>query len=260
VITVDLNSDIGEGLGQWPMGDDEALLGIVTSANIACGFHAGDPSIMRRTCEIAARSGVAIGAHVAYPDLAGFGRRFIDIAPNELADVVTYQIGALLAIANSAGSRVSYVKPHGALYNAIVTHEAQAAAVVAGVAACGRLPLMGLSHSVALRLAAQADLPTVTEGYVDRAYNNDGSLVSRLLPGAVLHDVDLIAERAVRMVIHGTVTAIDGSEIQPGFDSLCVHGDTPQAVQIAGAVRDALAAADVTLRPFVHSTKGASGH
>jgi len=250
MITIDLNGDIGEGLGQWPMGDDEALLGIITSANIACGFHAGDPSIMRRTCEIAARLGVAIGAHVSYPDLAGFGRRFIDIAPTELTDVVTYQIGALQAIALAAGSRVSYVKPHGALYNTIVTHEAQAAAVVAGVAACGPLPLMGLAHSTVLRRAAQAGLPTVTEGFVDRAYNSDGSLVSRLLPGAVLHDVEFVAARAVRMVTNKSVIAIDGSEIEVDFNSLCVHGDTPEAVQIAGAVRDALAAADISLRPF----------
>ncbi|MEI7754247.1 MAG: 5-oxoprolinase subunit PxpA [Actinomycetota bacterium] len=250
MITIDLNGDIGEGLGQWPMGHDEALLGIITSANIACGFHAGDPSIMRRTCEIAARLGVAIGAHVSYPDLAGFGRRFIDIAPTELTDVVTYQIGALQAIALAAGSRVSYVKPHGALYNTIVTHEAQAAAVVAGVAACGPLPLMGLAHSTVLRRAAQAGLPTVTEGFVDRAYNSDGSLVSRLLPGAVLHDVEFVAARAVRMVTNKSVIAIDGSEIEVDFNSLCVHGDTPEAVQIAGAVRDALAAADISLRPF----------
>lgn len=250
MITIDLNSDIGEGLGQWPMGDDEALLGIITSANIACGFHAGDPSIMRRTCELAARLGVAIGAHVSYPDLAGFGRRYIDIAPTELADVVTYQIGALQAIALAAGSRVSYVKPHGALYNTIVTHEAQAAAVVAGVAACGPLPLMGLANSAVLRLAAQAALPTVTEGFVDRAYNTDGSLVSRLLPGAVLHDVEFVAARAVRMVTSRTVRAIDGSEIEVDFDSLCVHGDTPEAVQIACAVREALAEAEIALRPF----------
>ena len=250
MITIDLNSDIGEGLGQWPMGDDEALLGIITSANIACGFHAGDPSIMRRTCEIAAGLGVAIGAHVSYPDIAGFGRRFIDIAPTELADVVTYQIGALQAIALAAGTRVSYVKPHGALYNAIVTHEVQAAAVVAGVGACGPLPLMGLANSAVLRLSAQAGLPTVTEGFVDRAYNTDGSLVSRLLPGAVLHNVEFVAARAVRMVTNKSVIAIDGSEIEVDFDSLCVHGDTPEAVQIAGAVRDALAAADIGLRPF----------
>ena len=164
--------------------------------------------------------------------------------------MVTYQIGALQAIAIAAGSRVSYVKPHGALYNAIVTHEAQAAAVVAGVAACGPLPLMGLSNSAVLRLATQAGLPTVTESFVDRAYNTDGSLVSRLLPGAVLHDVNFVAARAVRMVTNRSVFAIDGSEIAVEFDSLCVHGDTPEAVQIAGAVRDALTAAQIGLRPF----------
>jgi UPF0271 protein len=251
MVSIDLNSDLGEGLGEWSMGDDTALLGIVTSANVACGFHAGDPSIMRRICEVAARSGVMIGAHVAYPDLAGFGRRFIDIAPAELTDAVTYQIGALQAFAYAAGTRVAYVKPHGALYNTIVSHELQAAAVVAGVQACGKLPLMGLATSVVLRLADDAGLPIVTEAFVDRAYNPDGTLVSRQLPGAVLHDADRIAARTVRMVNHNTVTAIDGTDIEIHFDSLCVHGDTTEAVLIAAAVRDALAAAGVALRSFV---------
>ena len=250
-VSIDLNSDLGEGLGQWQMGDDAALLGIVTSANIACGFHAGDPSTMRRVCELAASAGVSVGAHVAYPDLAGFGRRFIDIEPDELRDGVTYQVGALQAIARSVGTHVSYVKPHGALYNTIVHHEAQAAAVVQGVAACEALPIMGLSGSVVLRLAATAGLRTVTEAFVDRAYNTDGTLVSRQVPGAVLHDVAAIVTRTVRMVTEHTVIAIDGTEIRLDFESLCVHGDTTEAVEIATAVRRGLDAVGVVLAPFV---------
>ena len=250
-LTIDLNSDLGEGLGLWPMGDDAALLAIVSSANVACGFHAGDPSIMRRMCELAAAAGVTVGAHVAYPDLAGFGRRFIDIAPVELRDCVTYQIGALDAMARSAGTRVAYVKPHGALYNTIVHHEAQAVAVVQGVCAFGALPIMGLHGSAVVRHAAGAGLRGVTEAFVDRAYNADGTLVSRQLPGAVLHDVSVIVTRTVRMATEHRVVAIDGTDIDLGFESLCVHGDTREAVQIAEAVRDALARANVTLRPFV---------
>ncbi len=249
--SIDLNSDLGEGLGQWLMGDDAALLGIVSSANVACGFHAGDPSTMRRICELATSSAVMVGAHVAYPDLAGFGRRFIDIDPAELRDAVTYQIGALEAIARSVGTRVSYVKPHGALYNTIVHHEAQAAAVVQGVVACGGLPLMGLGGSAVLRLATSAGLRTVTEAFVDRAYNPDGTLVSRRVPGAVLHDVSAIVARTIRMVTERKVIAIEGTEIHLGFESLCVHGDTAEAVAIAGAVRDGLAGAGIALVPFV---------
>ncbi|MEO6125858.1 MAG: 5-oxoprolinase subunit PxpA [Ilumatobacteraceae bacterium] len=251
MIAVDLNSDLGEGFGQWSMGDDSALLDIVSSANIACGFHAGDPSIMGAVCRAAAERNVAIGAHVSYRDFAGFGRRFIDIDSDELRDDVTYQIGALDAFARSAGTHVAYVKPHGALYNAIVHHERQAAAVIAGVTAFGPLAMMGLPGAAVLALADAAGLAVIHEAFVDRAYRSDGTLVARTQAGAVLHDVDAISARAVRMAVHGTVTAIDGTDIEIAAQSLCVHGDTPGAVRIARAVRAALEAAGVTIAPVV---------
>ena len=193
---IDLNSDLGEGFGQWRLGDDEALLDVVTSANVACGFHAGDASIMRRVCDRAAERGVVIGAQVGYRDLAGFGRRFIDVEPDALTADVIYQIGALEAFARVAGSRVRYVKPHGALYNTIVHHEEQAAAVVRAVVDYDRtLPVLGLPGSASLRLAGEAGLTVVHEAFADRAYTPEGTLVSRRLPGAVLHDPVEIARR-----------------------------------------------------------------
>jgi 5-oxoprolinase (ATP-hydrolysing) subunit A len=250
VTAIDINSDLGEGLGLWRMGDDAALLEIVSSANVACGFHAGDPSIMRKVCETAAERGVAIGAHVSYPDMAGFGRRFMDVDPGELRDIVTYQIGALDAFARAAGSRVTYVKPHGALYNTMVHHEEQAGAVVAGIVAIGKLPMLGLAHSVALDCAQAAGLRPVREAFVDRAYNADGTLVARQQPGSVLHDVGQIVDRTVRMLTEGWITTLDGSEVRIEFDSLCVHGDTPGAVGIARGVREALEHAGIVIRPF----------
>ncbi|WP_158886777.1 LamB/YcsF family protein [Amycolatopsis anabasis] len=248
---MDLNSDLGEGFGVWTLGDDEALLGIVSSANVACGFHAGDPSIMRVTCERAAANGVAIGAQVSYRDLAGFGRRRIDVAPGELADEVTYQIGALDAFARAAGSRVSYVKPHGALYNAVVTDAAQAAGVVEGVRRYSpELPILGLPGSELLAAADAAGLVTVPEAFADRAYTPRGHLVSRREPGAVLHDVREIVARCVDMAVHRRVIAIDGTALPVDARSICVHGDTPGAVEIAREVRAALLAADIALRPF----------
>jgi 5-oxoprolinase (ATP-hydrolysing) subunit A len=248
---VDLNSDLGEGFGQWTLGDDDALLGVVTSANVACGFHAGDPSIMRRVCERAVACGVAIGAQVSYRDLAGFGRRFIDVEPAVLTDDVLYQLGALDAFARVAGSRVRYVKPHGALYNAIGTHEEQAAAVVRAVAEHDRtLPVLGLPGSAWLRLAAAEGLTTVAEAFADRAYTPDGALVSRRLPGAVLHDPDQIARRCVAMAAGEPIRDVDGGELVVRPASICVHGDTPGAVAIARTVRDALTAAGHTLTSF----------
>jgi len=248
---IDINSDLGEGFGQWTMGDDLAMLDIVTSANVACGFHAGDPSTMRRLCEAAAARSVTIGAHVSYPDLAGFGRRFIDIDSGELRDAISYQLSALAGFAAAAGTYVCYVKPHGALYNTIVHHDAQAQAVIDGVACIAELPIVGLAGSAVLRLAAAAGLRPVTEAFVDRAYNADGTLVPRAQPGAVLHDVDEITKRTVRMVANGVVTAIDGQDVPIAAESICVHGDTPGAVAIAGAVRAALQDAGVDVRPFM---------
>ena len=249
--TVDLNSDLGEGFGHWTLGDDDALLQVVTSANVACGFHAGDATTMRRVCDRAVASEVAIGAQVGYRDLPGFGRRFIDIEPKALAAEVIYQIGALDGFARIAGSRVRYVKPHGALYNAIVHHEQQAAAVVEAVCAYDRtLPVLGLPGSAWLRLAAEAGLTVVHEAFADRAYTPQGTLVSRRLPGSVLHDGPEIARRCVAMATGGTIKDIEGGDLLLSPGSICVHGDTPGAVQIARLVRDALAGAGITLTSF----------
>ena len=250
-MTVDLNSDLGEGFGHWDLGDDDALLAVVTSANIACGYHAGDASIMRRICERAVAANVAIGAQVGYRDLAGFGRRFIDVEPDALTQDVVYQIGALDAFARVAGSRVRYVKTHGALYNAIVSHEEQAAAVVRAVTDLDpTLSLVGLPGSSVLRLAEEAGLRTVQEAFADRAYTPEGTLVSRRLAGAVLHDPEEIARRCVAMATGQPVTDVDGGPLRLSPDSICVHGDTPGAVGIARAVSDALAAAGIVLAPF----------
>ena len=252
VTTIDLNSDLGEGFGQWTLGDDDALLDVVTSANVACGFHASDASIMRRVCEQAAASDVAIGAQVGYRDLPGFGRRFIDIEPDALSADIIYQLGALDAFARIAGSAVRYVKPHGALYNAIVHHEEQAAAVVTAVVAYdASLPVLGLPGSVWLEQAAAAGLRVISEAFADRAYTPQGTLVSRRLPHAVLHDAADVARRCVAMATGQPIEDIDGGQLHLTPDSICVHGDTPGAVEMAEAVRQALSEAGVELASFV---------
>lgn len=249
--TIDLNSDVGEGFGRWSLGDDDALLGIVSSANVACGFHAGDPSIMRRVCERSGAAGVAVGAQVGYRDLPGFGRRFVDVEPQTLTDDVLYQIGALDGFARLAGTRVRYVKPHGALYNAIVHHEEQAAAVVDAVVAYDRaLPVLGLPGSVWLRGAEAAGLTVVHEAFADRAYTPDGTLVPRREPGAVLEDPEVVAGRCVAMATGGPVEDVAGGALTLSPDSICVHGDTPGAVGIARAVRRALTDAGLEIAPF----------
>lgn len=251
-VTVDLNSDLGEGFGIWRLGDDEALLDVVSSANVACGFHAGDPDILRRVCARAAGRGVVIGAQVSYRDLAGFGRRSIDVPADSLTNDVIYQIAALQGFARIAGARVGYVKPHGALYNRIVHDEAQAAAVVAAVSAYdATLPVLGLPGSAWLRLAAEAGLTTVAEAFADRGYTEAGTLVPRSEPGALVTDPDEVARRVVRMVTDRVVTSVTGAEVAVAPQSVCVHGDSPGAVAMAVAVRDALRRADVTIAPFV---------
>lgn len=250
--TVDLNADLGEGFGIWRLGDDDAMLDLVTSANIACGFHAGDPAGLLQVCRAAAQRGVRIGAQVGYRDLAGFGRRYIDVSPADLTADVIYQIGALTALARAADSTVSYVKPHGALYNTIVTDQAQARAVAAAVHAVDpALPVLGLAGSAFFTAAADLGLRTVPEAFADRAYRSDGRLVSRREPGAVLHDVSAIADRVSEMVGSARVQAIDGSIIPISVESVCVHGDSPGAVQIAAAVRDRLLTDGTTLEAFV---------
>jgi UPF0271 protein len=250
-VIVDLNADLGEGFGVWQLGDDDAMLDVVTSANVACGFHAGDPAGLARVCRAAAERGVRIGAQVSYRDLAGFGRRYIDMTPEDLTADVIYQIGALNALAAASGSSVSYVKPHGALYNTIVTDQRQAAAVAQAVHAVDAgLAVLGLAGSAFFAAADELGLRTVPEAFADRAYRPDGQLVSRREPNAVLNDVDAIAERVSSMIGDGTVEAADGSTIRIVVESVCVHGDSPGAVRIAGAVRDRLTADGVELKAF----------
>ncbi|UQN28494.1 LamB/YcsF family protein [Brachybacterium kimchii] len=273
--TIDLNSDIGESFGAWTMGDDEAILDVVTSANIACGFHAGDPSHMRRTVRAAAARGVTIGAHVSYHDLAGFGRRFVDASPDELADDVVFQIGALQGMARAEGARVAYVKPHGALYNTIVHHEQHARAVVDAVRAVGgaadaadaagatdgsggpdgaggsgALALLLLPGSRAAELAREAGIAVIGEAFADRAYTPSGTLVPRRESGAVIEDPREVAERMVRFATRGEIGATDGTLLRPEATSICLHGDTPGAVDLARAVRRGLEDAGVDVRSF----------
>ena len=249
--TIDLNSDIGESFGRWELGDDEAMLDLVTSANIACGFHAGDPSTIARTARWSVQRDVRIGAQVAYRDLAGFGRRFVDASRTELTDDVVYQIGGLQALAAAVGGTVTYVKPHGALYNTAVHHEEHASAVVDAVAAVDPgLAILGLPGSRLLELAESRGLRVVREAFADRGYTPSATLVSRREPGAVLHDPDAVAERVLRMVSDGVVEAVDGSSVKIDVDSVCVHGDSPAAVEMARAVRDILGTNGVEIEPF----------
>ncbi|GII00494.1 LamB/YcsF family protein [Planobispora takensis] len=250
-MVIDLNADLGESFGIWRLGDDAALLDVVTSANVACGFHAGDPVTIRRTCAAAIDRGVSIGAQVSYRDLAGFGRREMEMDPEELCAEVLYQIAAVDGIARAMGGRVSYVKPHGALYNRICRDPEQAEAVVVAVADYDRtLPVLTLPGSAVHDIAAREGVATVTEAFADRAYTPAGTLVSRRSPGAVLHDPGTVAARAVRMATDQVVTADDGSQVTVRARSICLHGDTPGAVRLARAVRDGLADAGVIVKAF----------
>ncbi|MFF6879385.1 LamB/YcsF family protein [Streptomyces sp. NPDC012474] len=249
--SIDLNADLGEGFGRWRLTDDERLLSVVTSANVACGFHAGDAVTMRRVCELAAERGVRIGAQVSYRDLAGFGRRAMDVPPAELAAEVAYQIGALEVFARAAGARVAYVKPHGALYNRVVHDEEQAAAVVDGVLLVdAALPVLGLPGSRLLVLAGKAGLPVVTEAFADRAYTDAGTLVPRTLEGAVVTDPDAVVERSLALARSGEVVSRSGTRIGVRARSLCLHGDTPGAVELARRVREGLEASGVLVEAF----------
>ncbi|QNP73899.1 LamB/YcsF family protein [Streptomyces roseirectus] len=248
---IDLNADLGEGFGRWRLTDDEQLLSVVTSANVACGFHAGDPVTMRRVCAMAAEKGVTIGAQVSYRDLAGFGRRAMDVPPAELAAEVAYQIGALEVFARAAGARVAYVKPHGALYNRIVHDEEQARAVVDGVLLVGpALPVLGLPDSRFLELAGQAGLTGVPEAFADRAYTDQGTLVPRGEEGAVVHDPEAVVERSLALASSGHVVSRTGASVAVRARSLCLHGDTPGAVDLARRVRRRLEEAGVRVGAF----------
>ena len=249
--TIDINSDLGESFGAWSMGDDDAMLDVVTSANVACGFHAGDPAGILRTLKAAAARNVAIGAHVAYPDKVGFGRRNMDLASDELTADVIYQIGALQGLAKAAGTSVRYVKPHGALYNTIAHDRRQALAVIAAIRAIDpTLTLVALAGSELIEWARNEGLQCIAEAFADRAYTPQGTLVSRREPGAVLHDPQLVAQRMLRLVQDGTLEAIDGTLTRIQADSICVHGDSPAAVAMARELRRVLELANLSLQPF----------
>ncbi|EJF29971.1 MULTISPECIES: LamB/YcsF family protein [Enterobacteriaceae] len=248
---IDLNSDLGESFGQWTMGDDAAILQIVSSANVACGFHAGSPAGMLETLRAAKAQGVAVGAHVAYPDLVGFGRRNMDIASDELTADVIYQIGALQGLAQAVGTRVRYVKPHGALYNTIAHDKRQAEAVLDAILAFdASLPLVVLAGSPLLAWAQQKGVATVSEAFADRAYHADGSLVSRREPGAVLHDAGQVAARMLQLITEGGVESIEGVFTPIQADSICVHGDSAGALAMAQAIRNLFISQEIEVQAF----------
>ncbi|MEC3914179.1 LamB/YcsF family protein [Nocardia sp. CDC160] len=249
-MTLDLNSDLGEGFGDYVMADDAAMLDVVTSANIACGFHAGDPAIMRRTCALAVEKGVRIGAHVGHRDLPGFGRRAIAISPADLRDETLYQIGSLDGFARAAGDRVRYVKPHGALYHQAAADRALADAVVAALREFDtELMLLGPAATELDRAAADAGIPFVGEGFADRAYTPEGLLAPRGLPGAVL-DTDAAVAQALSIARDGKATSVDGGTVAVHAASICVHGDTPAAVEMARRIRAALDESGTPVRAF----------
>ena len=249
---MDLNSDLGESFGAWTMGDDAAMLDIVSSANVACGFHAGDAAGILSTLKAAKARNVVVGAHVAYRDLAGFGRRNMDVASSDLVADVIYQIGALQGLARAAGTTVKYVKPHGALYNTIAQDKRQAMDVITAMKAIDpSLVLMALAGAPLIGWARDAGLTVVAEAFADRGYTPQGVLVSRREPGAVLHDEQLIAQRMLTLVREGVIEAVDGSMVRVEADSICVHGDSPGAVAIARNIRQRFEQEGVQIASFV---------
>ena len=248
---IDLNADVGESFGAYQLGDDQALIRCVTSVNIACGFHAGDPGVMRRTVRLAREAGVAIGAHPGFPDLQGFGRRELNMSPRDIEDAVLYQIAALAGVAAAEGTRLHHVKPHGALYNMAAKSSEIAGAVATGIAAFDRsLIVVGLPDSQLMDAAARAGLRSAVEAFADRAYRPDGSLAPRHMPGAVIDGPAAVLKRALGLVRARELTAIDGSTISISADTLCVHGDTPNAPAIAAQLRRGLAEAGVIVAPL----------
>jgi UPF0271 protein len=243
---IDLNCDMGESFGRYTLGTDQAIMPYITSANIACGFHAGDPLVMSRTVRLARKHGVGIGAHPGYPDLQGFGRREMQLGPEEIEQIILYQIGSLAGFARAAGDDLVHVKPHGALYNQASSDRVLAEAIVQAVTRFSRaLIIVGLADSEVIKAALEAGQPVAREAFADRAYEADGSLRSRRLPGAVLHDPERAAEQAVNIARDGLVVAWGGEKVRVKADTLCIHGDTPSALTIAQAVCKALAAAGV---------------
>ncbi len=249
--TLDLNCDMGEGFGAWRMGDDAALLDHVTSANIACGFHAGDPGTIHRTVELALEKGVAIGAHPSLPDLQGFGRRSMNVSAEEAYDLVLYQIGALAGFATACGGKLAHVKPHGALYNMAAKDARLARAIARAVRDFdAALVLFGLAGSELVRAGGQAGLKTANEVFADRTYQADGSLTPRTQPDAMIHDADAAIAQVRRMVGEGRVRSQQGSDVPVQPDTLCIHGDEPGAVDFAKRIRQALAADGVRVAPI----------
>jgi UPF0271 protein len=248
---VDLNADVGESFGAYSIGHDLGLMKVITSANIAAGFHGGDPSVLRDTIKLAKSSGVAIGAHPGFPDLLGFGRRDLKVSAREAEDLVLYQIAAVAGVASTEGVRLQHVKPHGALFNMAVRDNALASAIARAVAAFDRqLILFGLPDSELIRAGHAAGLRVAAEGFADRAYEADGSLVSRSKPGAVIHDADAVARRVVRMARDHSVVAADGSSVALNVETICVHSDTEGADALAARVRDSLEAAGIRVASF----------
>ncbi len=249
--SIDLNADLGEGFGQWRMGDDEAMLGIVTSANVACGFHAGDPDIMATTFALAKEKGVAVGAHVAFPDLAGFGRRAMALTPTEIENLVAYQLGAAQGAAALVGHRIAHVKAHGALANIAERDADVAGAIVRAVRAVDpALVLLAIALSEQTRAANRAGLAVAHEIFADRAYAEDGRLLSRAQKGAVIEDVEEAIARVTAMLAEGALVTASGKRLPTRIDSICVHGDTPHAVTMAQRLRATLEAAGWTIRAF----------
>jgi 5-oxoprolinase (ATP-hydrolysing) subunit A len=247
---IDLNCDMGESFGAYTIGADEQVMSSITSANIACGFHGGDPGVMRRTVRMARDAGVSVGAHPGFQDLAGFGRREVRVTPQEAEDMVLYQIGALAGIATSEGVQLRHVKPHGALYNMAVRDGRLAESIARAVHAFDpSLVLFALPGSELMRAGEACGLTVATEGFADRSYEPDGSLTPRSREGAVIHDVTSVVERAVRMAIDGKITASDGSQILMRVQTICTHGDTPGAQELTRAIRAGLERAGVTVAP-----------
>lgn len=248
---ININADMGEGYGKYDIGDDEGILGIVNSVNVACGFHAGDPTVMRRVCTRAAALGVSIGAHPGFNDLWGFGRRQIEMDPVDLENMVAYQIGGLKAMAASAGTEVTHVKPHGALNNMAAVRADYALAIGRAISTVDpALHYVALSGSEMEKAALELGLPLCREAFVDREYDSDGNLRSRRKPDSMIKDPQRAAERVVRMVLDETIVSIDGKPMPTRFDTLCVHGDEPTAIAVARACRDALVAAGIALLPI----------
>lgn len=246
---IDINSDLGESFGAYTIGHDAGLMETITSANVAAGFHAGDPTVLRTTIRTAKAHGVAVGAHPGFPDLVGFGRREMNVTAREAEDFVLYQVAAVAGVAAAEGVALQHVKPHGALFNMAVTNRELADAIARGVAAFDRrLILFGLPASQILAAGRAAGLRVAAEVFADRAYEPDGSLASRRKPGAVIHDPTLVVERAVRMIRDRTVVATDGSIVQLEADTICVHGDTPGSDRLAAQIRAGLDAAGITVK------------